>query len=64
VLQGEAVEGAHHRQWHAPGIGGIEDLKRTSGKNLLSVEQAACTPDIYIGGQSVAHFFWCVMNYF
>jgi hypothetical protein len=40
---GEAVEGALRRSRHAPGIGGVEDLKRASGENLLSVEQAART---------------------
>jgi hypothetical protein len=69
---GEAAEGALRRRWRAPGIGGIEDLKRVSGKNLLSVERAAHTPDIYIGGQMrdtcplrhVTHFFRCVTHYF
>jgi hypothetical protein len=35
---GEAVEGALRRWQRAPGIGGVEDLKRASGENLLSVE--------------------------
>jgi hypothetical protein len=62
---GEAVEGALRRRWRAPGIGGVEDLKRVSGENLLNVERAARAPDIYIRGQMrdahslrhVAHFF-------
>jgi hypothetical protein len=69
---GEAIEGALHRWWHASSIGSIEDLKRASGENLLSVEQATRAPDIYIGGQlrdarslrRVAHFFRCVAHYF
>jgi hypothetical protein len=62
---GEAVKGALCRWRRAPGIGSVEDLKHTSGKNLLSVERVMCAPDIYIGGQMrdarslrcVAHFF-------
>jgi hypothetical protein len=54
-VEGKAVEGALHRQWHALGIGSVEacsvsdrgwdveDLKRASGKILLSVERAART---------------------
>jgi hypothetical protein len=40
---GEAVEveGALRRRRRAPGIGGVEDLKHVSGKNLLSVDRAA-----------------------
>jgi hypothetical protein len=67
--RGEVVEGALHRRLCAPGVGGIEDLKRVSGKNLLSVEWAARvsgenllsvewaahTPDIYIGGGGQMH---------
>jgi hypothetical protein len=55
--RGEAVEGTLRRQRRAPGIGGIEacsvsgraggggieDLKRVSGENLLSVERVART---------------------
>jgi hypothetical protein len=45
--------------------GSVEDLKRASGENLVSVERAAHIPDIYIGGQMrdarsvrhVSHFF-------
>jgi hypothetical protein len=37
VKRSSDVEGALHRQRHAPGVGGVEDLKRASGKNLLSV---------------------------
>jgi hypothetical protein len=48
---GEAVEGALRRSRRAPGIGGVEDLKRASGENLLSVEQAARAPNIYIGAR-------------
>jgi hypothetical protein len=63
--RGEAVEGVLRRWWRAPGVGGVEDLKHVSGKNFLSVERAARTPDIYIGSQMrnarslrcVAHFF-------
>jgi hypothetical protein len=70
--RGEAIEGVIHRRRHAPGIGGIKDLTRASGENLLSVERAARAPDIYIGGQMrdahllrcVAHFFRHVAHYF
>jgi hypothetical protein len=48
---GEAVEGALCRRQRAPGVGGVNDLKHMSGENLLSVEQAACAPDIYIGAR-------------
>jgi hypothetical protein len=48
------VEGALRRRRRAPGIGGVKDLKRTSGKILLSVERAAC-PDIYIGARCITH---------
>jgi hypothetical protein len=48
--RGEAVEGALRRRRRVPGVGGIEDLKHASGKNLLSMEQAAHAPNIYIGG--------------
>jgi hypothetical protein len=69
---GKAVEGALHRRWRAPGVGGIEDLKRACGENLLSVERAAHAPDIYIGGhvcdvrslRRVTHFFRHVTYYF
>jgi hypothetical protein len=62
---GEAVEGALHRRQRAPSIGGIKDLRRVSGKNLLSVERAACAPDIYIGGQiHDAHSLRCVAHFF
>jgi hypothetical protein len=76
--EGEAVKGVLRRQQCAPGVGGIEvcsvsgrgggggikDLKRASGENLLSVEWAAHAPDIFIGGQMrdarsvrcIAHF--------
>jgi hypothetical protein len=54
------------------GGGSVEDLKRASGENLLSVEWAARAPDIYIGGQMcdarsvrrVTHFFRRVTHYF
>jgi hypothetical protein len=61
--RGEAIEGALRRRRCAPGVGGvevcsisgrgggIEDLKRTSGEKLLSVERVVLAPDIYIGGQ-------------
>jgi hypothetical protein len=42
------VEGALRRQRCARGVGSIEDLKRVSGENLLSVERAARALDIYI----------------
>jgi hypothetical protein len=48
---GEAIEGVLRRWRCAPSVSGVEDLKCTSGKNLLSVERAAHAPDIYIGGQ-------------
>jgi hypothetical protein len=48
--EGEAVEGTLRRRWRALGVGGIEDLKRVSDENLLSVERAARAPVIYIGG--------------
>jgi hypothetical protein len=62
--RGEAVEGALRRRRCAPGISGVEDLKRASGKKLLSVGRAESAPDIYIGGQMrdmpslkrIAHF--------
>jgi hypothetical protein len=70
--RGEAVEGTLHRRWRALGVGGIEDLKRASDKNLLSVERAVRAPVIYIGGQMcdarslmrVTHFFRRVTHYF
>jgi hypothetical protein len=69
---GEAVKCMLHRRWRAPGIGAVEDLKRASDENLLSVERAARAPDIYIGGQMrdvcslrcAAYFFRCVKYYF
>jgi hypothetical protein len=51
--RGEAVEGALRRRWPALGVGGIKDLKYTSGKILLSVERAVRAPDIYIGARCV-----------
>jgi hypothetical protein len=68
-VKGEAVKGVLRSRRRAPGVGGIEacsisdrgggggveDLKRVSGKNLLSAEQAACTPDIYIGVRYTMH---------
>jgi hypothetical protein len=84
--RGEVVEGALRRRRRALGVGGVEecsisgrgggsgveDLKSASGKNLLSVEWAARTSDIYIRGQMhdarsvrrVTHFFRCVAHYF
>jgi hypothetical protein len=55
------VEGTLCRRRHALGIGdisissrggggGVKDLNRVSGKNLLSVERDASAPDFYIGG--------------
>jgi hypothetical protein len=69
---GEADKGVLHRRRRASSVGGVEDLKRACGENLLSVEQTARTPDIYIGGQMhdvhslrcVAHFFRRVAHYF
>jgi hypothetical protein len=60
------------RRRSAPGIGSVEDLKRVSGENLLSVERATCAPDIYIRGQMrdarslgcIAHLFRRVTHYF
>jgi hypothetical protein len=84
--RGEAVNGALCRWRHAPDIGGIkacsvsgqeggddvEDLKRASGENLLSVERAAHAPDIYMAGQMrdahsvrrVTHFERHIAHYF
>jgi hypothetical protein len=45
------VEGALRRRRRAPGVGGIKNLKRAGGKNLLSVERATRAPDIYIGAR-------------
>jgi hypothetical protein len=45
------VGGALHRRRRAPGVGGVKDLKRVSGENLLSVEWAAHAADIYIGDE-------------
>jgi hypothetical protein len=50
---GEAVEALRRRR-RAPGVIDVEDLKRTSGKILLSVERAA-RPDIYIGVRCTTH---------
>jgi hypothetical protein len=52
--------------------GGVEDLKRASGKNLLGVERAMRALDIYIGGPDAQRafiethrsFFRCVTHYF
>jgi hypothetical protein len=42
----------------------VEDLKRASGENLLSVERAAHAPDIYMGGQMCdAHSMRCVAHF-
>jgi hypothetical protein len=68
---GKAVEGTLRRRWHVLGVGGVKDLKRASGKNLLSVERAARAPDIYNGGEMcdtrslrrIAHFFRHVTHY-
>jgi hypothetical protein len=48
-------EGVLCRRRRAPGIGSIEDLKRASGENLLSVKRAAHAPDIYIGVRCTMH---------
>jgi hypothetical protein len=50
------VEGAICKRRHAPGVGGVEDQKRASGKNLLSVKWAA-RPDIYIGVRCMTHVY-------
>jgi hypothetical protein len=51
-VEGEAVEAmACSRGEVIEGVGNVEDLKRASGENLLSVERAAHAPDIYIGDQ-------------
>jgi hypothetical protein len=77
-VEGEAVEAAtcsrvkRSRVRSVGGGGGVEDLKRATGENLLSVERAARSPDIYIGGQMrdthsvkrVAHFFRRATHYF
>jgi hypothetical protein len=54
---GEAieVEGTLCRRRRAPGVSGVEDIKHTSGKNLLSVEPAARAPDIYIRVRCTTH---------
>jgi hypothetical protein len=54
VKRSSSIEGALHRQWRASGVGGVEDLKRASGENLLSVEQAARL-DIYIRARYMTH---------
>jgi hypothetical protein len=54
VKRSSDVEGALRRRRRALGVGGIEDLKRASGKNLLSVERAT-HPDIYIGARCTTH---------
>jgi hypothetical protein len=48
------IDGALRRRRCASSVGGVEDLKRASGKNLLSVEWAA-RPDIYIGARCTMH---------
>jgi hypothetical protein len=77
-VEGEAVEavtcsGVKRSRVRSVGSGGgVEDLKRATGENLLSVERAARSPDIYIGGQMrdthsvkrVAHFFGRATHYF
>jgi hypothetical protein len=61
---GEAVKGALHRWQRAPSVSGVEDLKHASGENLLSVEQATHTPDIYIRGQMRdARSFRCIAHF-
>jgi hypothetical protein len=55
VKRSSDVESALCRRRHALGIGGVEDLKRASGKKLLSVERVACAPDIYIGARCTTH---------
>jgi hypothetical protein len=52
--QSSDIEGVLCRQRRASGVGGIEDLKRVSGGNLLCVERATC-PDIYIGARCMTH---------
>jgi hypothetical protein len=48
---GEVVEGTLRRRRRAPGVVGVEDLKRASGKNLLSVERATCTLIFILGAR-------------
>jgi hypothetical protein len=43
------------RRQRALGVDGVEDLKRVSGKNLLSAERAVCVPNINIRGQMREH---------
>jgi hypothetical protein len=40
VKRSSGVESALHRRRRALGVGDVEDLKRASGKNLLSVDWA------------------------
>jgi hypothetical protein len=50
---GEVVEGVLHRWQRAPGVVDVEDLKRASGKNMLSVEWATCTLIFILGARCV-----------
>jgi hypothetical protein len=70
-VDGEAVEatacseGALCSRRRALSVGDVEDLKCTSGENLLSVERATRVPDIYVGGQMHdAHSLWHVTYFF
>jgi hypothetical protein len=49
------VEGTLCWWRRAPGVGGIEDLKRVTSENLQSVERAVSAPDIYIGDICMMH---------
>jgi hypothetical protein len=51
VKRSSGIEGVLRRRWHALGVDDVEDIKRVSGKKLLSVERAAHAPDIYIGAE-------------
>jgi hypothetical protein len=70
-VDGEAVEamacseGALCTRRRALSVGDVEDLKCTSGENLLSVERATRVPDIYVGGQMHdAHSLWHITYFF
>jgi hypothetical protein len=57
VKRSSDVEGALCRRRRALGVGGVEDLKRASGENLLSVERTARATDIYIGARCTTHIY-------
>jgi hypothetical protein len=72
MLRGRSSRGMLRRRQRALGVDGVEDIKRVSGKNLLSAERVVCVPDIYIRSQMrdahslshVIHFFRRVAHYF